>query len=139
MSGSTIIPCLRYRDAAAAIEWLCQVFGFEKHAVYTNEDGTIAHAELRHGNGMVMLGSVLQNETEFGKQIKQPEEIGGFETQSPYVIVTDIDALYEKVKAAGGRIAIEIQDQPYGSRDFSCRDLEGRLWNFGTYNPWPQG
>ena len=30
---ATIIPCLRYRDAPAAIDWLCQAFGFEKHAV----------------------------------------------------------------------------------------------------------
>jgi uncharacterized glyoxalase superfamily protein PhnB len=136
MPKSTIIPCLRYRDAAAAIEWLCLVLGFEKHAVYANEDGTIAHAELRHEGGMVMLGSVLKEETEFGKQIKQPDEIGGFETQSPYVIIHDVDALYAKVKAAGVEIVIDIKDQSYGSRDFSCRDLEGRLWNFGTYDPW---
>jgi uncharacterized glyoxalase superfamily protein PhnB len=136
MTRSTIIPCLRYRNAPAAIEWLCEVFGFEKHAVYTNDDGTIAHAELRHGGGMVMLGSVLPEETEFGKQIKQPDEIGSFETQSPYVVVADVDALYQKVKSAGGEIVIDIKDQSYGSRDFSCRDLEGRLWNFGTYDPW---
>lgn len=136
MSGSTIIPCLRYRDAPAAIEWLSNVFGFEKHAVYPNEDGTIAHAELRHGSGMIMLGSVLEQESEFGKQIKQPDEIGSYETQSPYVVVSDVDALYERAKAAGAKIVIDIKDQCYGSRDFSCRDLEGRLWNFGTYDPW---
>jgi uncharacterized glyoxalase superfamily protein PhnB len=81
----------------------------------------------------------LKAETEFGKQIKQPDEIGGLETQSPYVIVQDVDGLYEKVKAAGGEIVLEIKDQPYGSRDFSCRDPEGHLWNFGTYDPWATG
>lgn len=136
MPSSSIIPCLRYRNAAAAIEWLCDVFGFEKHAVYPNDDGTIAHAELVYGNGMIMLGSVLAKETDFGKQIKQPDEIGGLETQSPYVVVSDIDVIYGKVKGAGGEIVLDIKDQPYGSRDFSCRDLEGHLWNFGTYDPW---
>ena len=136
MPRTPIIPCLKYRNAPAAIEWLCDVFGFKKHAVYSNEDGTIAHAELVYGNGMVMLGSVLAEGSEFGKQIKQPDEIGGFETQSPYVIVSDVDTLYHKVKAAGGEIVIDIKDQSYGSRDFSCRDLEGRLWNFGSYDPW---
>lgn len=136
MPSSPIIPCLRYRNAAAAIEWLCDVFGFEKHAVHLNDDGTIAHAELVYGNGMIMLGSVLAEETDFGKQIMQPDEIGGLETQSPYVVVSDVDALYGKVKSAGGEIVLEIKDQPYGSRDFSCRDLEGHLWNFGTYDPW---
>ena len=53
----TIFPCLRYRDAPAAIEWLGRAFGFEQVCAYSNPDGTIAHAELKLGNGMIMLGS----------------------------------------------------------------------------------
>ncbi len=40
---TTVIPCLRYRNAPAAIEWLCQAFGFEKHLIVPGEGGTIAH------------------------------------------------------------------------------------------------
>lgn len=133
---ATVIPCLRYRNAPAAIEWLCATFGFEKHAVYPNDDGTIAHAQLSFGNGMIMLGSVLEKETEWGRLLKQPDEIGGAETQSPYVIVADADALYARAKAAGAKIVVEIKDEDYGGRGFSCYDLEGHLWNFGTYDPW---
>jgi uncharacterized glyoxalase superfamily protein PhnB len=133
---ATLIPCLRYRDASGAIEWLCRAFGVEKHLVVPNEDGTIAHAQLTFGNGMIMLGSVLKVETEFGRLMKQPDEIGGFETQSAYVVVSDADAVYARAKAAGAEIVIEIKDEDYGGRGFSCRDLEGRLWNFGTYDPW---
>ena len=133
---ATIIPCLRYRDAPKAIEWLCRTFGFEKQLVVPNADGTIAHAQLSFGNGMIMLGSVLEVETEFGRLIKQPDEIGGFETQSAYVVVSDADAIYARAKAAGAEIVIEIKDEDYGGRDFSCRDLEGHLWNIGTYDPW---
>jgi uncharacterized glyoxalase superfamily protein PhnB len=100
-----------------------------------NADGTIAHAQLSFGNGMIMLGSVLEVETEFSRQ-KQPDEIGGFETQSAYVVVSDADAIYARAKAAGAEIVIEIKDEDYGGRDFSCRDLEGHLWNIGTYDPW---
>ncbi len=131
---ATVIPCLRYRNAPAAIEWLCQNFGFEKLLVVPNKDGTIAHAQLGLGNGMIMLGSVV--ESEFGRLIKQPDEIGGAETQSAYLVVSDADAIYEKAKAAGAEIVIEIKDEDYGGRGFSCRDLEGRLWNIGTYDPW---
>jgi uncharacterized glyoxalase superfamily protein PhnB len=131
---ATVIPCLRYRNAPAAIEWLCQTFGFEKQLVVPNDDGTIAHAQLSFGNGMIMLGSV-QTETEFGRLMKQPDEIGGAETQSAYVVVNDADAIYARAKAAGAEIVIEIKDEDYGGRGFSCRDLEGRLWNFGTYDP----
>jgi len=131
---ATVIPCLRYRDAPAAIEWLCRAFGFEKHLVVPNQDGTIAHAQLSFGAGMVMLGSVL--ESEFGRLMKQPDEIGGAETQTAYVIVSDADAVYARAKAAGATIVMEIKDEDYGGRGFTCRDPEGHLWSFGTYDPW---
>ena len=135
-TNSTVISCLRYRDAPAAIEWLCNTFGFEKHLVVPNEDGTSAHAQLSFGNGMVMLGSVRNEDNEFGRLMTQPDEIGGAETQSAYVVVNDADALYARAKAAGAQIVIEIKDEDYGGRGFSCRDLEGHLWNVGTYDPW---
>ena len=94
---ATVIPSLRYRNAPAAIEWLCSAFGFERHAVYPNPDGTIAHAQLSFGNGMIMIGSV-DNQTAASKLLKQPDEIGGAETQSPCLIVSDIDAIYASVK-----------------------------------------
>ncbi len=133
---ATVIPCLRYRDAPAAIEWLCENFCFEKQLVVPNYDGTIAHAQLSFGNGMIMLGSVLEVETESGRLIKQPDEIGGAETQSAYVVVSDADAFYTRAKDAGAEVVIDIKDEDYGGRGFSCRDLEGHLWNFGTYDPW---
>ena len=47
---ATVIPCLRYRDAPKAIEWLCTVFDFERQLVVPNEDGTIAHVPTRYIN-----------------------------------------------------------------------------------------
>ena len=131
---ATVISALRYRNAPAAIEWLCEVFGFEKHLVVPGEGNVIEHAQLSFGNGMIMLGSVI--ESEFGLLIKQPDEIGGAETQSAYLIVNDADVVYAKAKAAGATVVIEIKDEDYGGRGFSCRDLEGHLWNVGTYDPW---
>jgi uncharacterized glyoxalase superfamily protein PhnB len=131
---ATAIPCLRYRDAVAAIEWLCDAFGFERHLVVPNEDGSIAHAELSFGNGMIMVGQVL--DTPFGRLMKQPDEVGGAETQSAYLIVSDADLLYNQAKVSGAEIVLDIKDEDYGGRGFSCRDLEGHLWNFGTYDPW---
>ena len=131
---STIIPAMRYRNAPAAIEWLCQAFGFEKHLVVPGENGTIAHAELTLGNGMMMLGSVRDNE--FSKLVKQPDQLDGVETQCPYVVVKDADAHYGQAVAAGAKIVREVEDASYGGRGYSCRDLEGHLWSFGSYDPW---
>ena len=133
---ASVIPCLRYRDAPAAIEWLCKTFGFEKHLVVPTDDGSIAHAQLSFRNGMVMLGSVTNEATEFGLLVKQPDEVGGTTTQSTYLVVNDADAVYASAKAGGARIAMEIRDEDYGGRGFSCHDLEGHLWSFGTYDPW---
>jgi uncharacterized glyoxalase superfamily protein PhnB len=134
-ASAQVIPCLRYRDAAAAIEWLCQVFGFHKQAVYANADGTIAHSQLTLGGGMVMVASVL--DTPFGRHMKQPDEMGGAETQSPYVIVDDADAVYARAKAADAEILIDIKTESYGGRGFTCRDPGGHIWSVGTYDPWP--
>lgn len=132
---ANIIPCLSYRDAAKAIDWLCDTFGFTRHAVYPGDDGTIMHAELRFGNGMIMCGT-RKTDTPYGRWIKQPDEIGGCETQSMYLIVSDADEIYRRVKAAGAEILLDIKDEDYGGRGFTCRDIEGHIWNFGTYDPW---
>jgi uncharacterized glyoxalase superfamily protein PhnB len=132
--GSTIIPGLRYRNAPAAIDWLCNAFGFEKHLVIPGENNHISHAQLNFGSGMIMLGSIKDNE--FSRNMKQPDEIGGAETQSCYVVVADTDAHYARAKAAGAQILIDIHDEEYGGRGYACRDLEGHIWYFGSYNPW---
>lgn len=131
---ATIIPTLRYRDAAAAVDWLCQAFGFEKYLVVPGDDGAITHAELVFGNGMIMLGSA--REDSFGRLQQPPSQVGEIVTQSPYILVEDVDQHYERAIAAGAEIVLDIKDQDYGGRDYSCRDPEGHLWNFGTYDPW---
>jgi uncharacterized glyoxalase superfamily protein PhnB len=131
---STVITCLRYRDASAAIDWLQRAFGFEPQLIVPDAHGGIAHAQLRFGNGMVMLGSLRDDE--FGSLMAHPDQTGGRETQSAYIVVDDADAVYAAAKAAGAQIEIEIKDEDYGGRGFSCRDLEGHLWSFGTYDPW---
>jgi uncharacterized glyoxalase superfamily protein PhnB len=131
---STVIPTMRYHDAPAAIEWLCRAFGFEKQLVVPGEEGGIAHAQLTFGNGMIMLGSV--NDNEFGRLVKSPRDLGGIGSQSPYVIVDDADAHYARAAAAGAEIVLDIVDEDYGGRGYSCRDPGGHLWNFGTYDPW---
>jgi uncharacterized glyoxalase superfamily protein PhnB len=133
---ATIIPVLRYRDAPAAIEWLYKAFGFERHLVVLNDDGSVAHAQLSFGNGMIMLASIAKPETEFGRLMKQPDELGGAQTQTSYVVVADVGSVYATAMAAGARIATEIRDEDYGGRGFSCLDLEGHLWSFGSYDPW---
>ncbi len=133
-AGSTIIPCLRYRDAHAAIEWLCKAFGFTRNAVHENDRGEVEHAQLVYGNGMIMLGGVRHHD--LGRQIAQPDEIGGRETQCACVIVADCKAHYDQARAAGAVVVNEYSEKDYGGAGYSCRDPEGHLWYFGSYDPW---
>ncbi|GAB5471339.1 MAG: VOC family protein [Rhodospirillales bacterium] len=135
MSG-TIIPTLRYRDAATMIDWLIRAFGFERHLVVEDGDGGIAHAQLTLGSGMVMLGSARDDS--FGALQSTAQALGGV-TQSAYIVVSTVDALCEQARAAGAEIVMEPKDEDYGGRGFSCRDPEGQLWNFGSYDPWRKG
>jgi uncharacterized glyoxalase superfamily protein PhnB len=131
-TNTTVIPALQYQDARAAIEFLCRAFGFEKKAVYEGEGGSIAHAELTLGNGMVMLGSV--KDTEYGKLLVRPRDAGGV-TMSVYIIVKDVDAHFMRAKAAGAEITREPVTQDYGGRDYTCKDREGHVWSFGITIP----
>jgi uncharacterized glyoxalase superfamily protein PhnB len=118
------------------MDWLCNVLGFERRAVFAGPNGTIAHAELTLGGGMIMLGS--QKDDEYGRGLKSPQELGGSESRTSYVVVADADAVYARANAAGATIVTPIHDTHYGSRDFTVRDPEGHSWSVGTYDPWAE-
>ena len=135
MDGSIVIPSLRYKDAPAAIAWLEQTFGFERHAVYDGPDGTVAHAELRFGNSMVMLGSA-SNESPLRHLYLTPAEIDGRVTSPLYLIVKDCTSVYAQAVAAKADIIVEMKTMEYGGKAFTVRDPEGYLWTVGEYSPW---
>jgi uncharacterized glyoxalase superfamily protein PhnB len=122
-----IFPSLRYRDAAAAADWLERAFGFERAAAHEDEDGRLVHVEMRWDDSMIMFGQ----ETDAGI-----DRYGAHAGQGwSYVTVEDTDAHYTRAVAAGAEILHEPADTDYGSRDYSARDPEGNLWSFGTYDP----
>ena len=118
-----IIPSLRYQDAKAAIDFLVNAFGFERHHITENDDGTVAHAELTYGSGLVMLGTARGDDRfATGRAVI-------------YVVVDDPDGVHDRAHAAGAAIIQELTDQDYGSREFAAEDPEGNVWSFGTYDP----
>jgi uncharacterized glyoxalase superfamily protein PhnB len=120
---SSVIPTFRYPDARAAIDFLCSAFGFTEHAAH-EQDGIIIHAELRLGDGWVMLG--------------QDRDAGSEYPSGPsttYVVVDDPDAHHARAVAAGAEITRGLVDQDYGSREYAAKDPAGNVWSFGTYRP----
>ena len=106
-----------YRDAVAALRWLEKAFGFEPKEVHKGDDGQIVHAQMSFDTGVFMISQA-------------PTAGSGI-----YVAVDDPDAHHDRAAAAGAEITMELIDQPYGSREYGAKDLEGNAWYFGTYRP----
>ena len=137
MTTPNIYPCLGYRDASAAIRWLCEAFGFEVLAVHPGEDRAVVHAELSLGPGIIMLGSASDDMPAVATDAFAAGGEADF-SRIPfalYVAVEDVDAHCAGARAAGAEIVRAPNDTDYGSREYSCRDLEGNVWSFGTYRP----
>jgi uncharacterized glyoxalase superfamily protein PhnB len=122
----SIYPVLEYDDAHAAMEFLERAFGFGCLQVHEGENGGVAHAEVRFGDEVVMLGSSGEGDPVFNQ---------GIGRTIVYLVVDDPDGLHDRAKAAGAEIVLPPTDQDYGSRDFAARDPEGNIWSFGTYRP----
>jgi uncharacterized glyoxalase superfamily protein PhnB len=124
-------PTLRAHDARALIRFLVDAFGFEETVVYGDGD-RVDHAQLSWPpGGGIMLGSVREGADE-GSIPTQPGTFGA------YVVTDDVDAVYQRAKAAGAEIIAEPHDTDYGSHDFAARDPEGNRWSFGTYRGEPR-
>ena len=125
--SSNVWPTFRYRDAAAAIDFLHRALGFEVVAEYTNPDDPqqIDHAELAwpEGGG-VMLGSARED----GVMTKT-----GVASGSVYLASENVRELHARALAAGATEAMGLTEQDYGSLDFAIQDPEGVLWSVGSY------
>ncbi len=128
MTNAPVWPCLSYDDAAKAVDWLVDAFGFEATLVVPGDDQRpVPHAELRTPwGGGVMLGSRVDGD---------PDPFASLPAGASniYVVVDDPQPLFERCTAAGADIVRPMETTDYGSTGFSVRDPEGNLWSFGTY------
>jgi uncharacterized glyoxalase superfamily protein PhnB len=118
-----LLPYLFYEDPAAAVDWLAAAFGFSERFRLALPNGSIAHAELQLGHGVVMIGNVGPRNRDRPTAVRS----------SVYVFVEDVDAHYERARAAGAVIVEEPADQPFGDRIYLAKDLEGHEWYFAQH------
>jgi uncharacterized glyoxalase superfamily protein PhnB len=118
----TAFPVLRARDPRALIAWAETALDAALLELH-EDDGEVAHAELRVADGIVMLGHTGG---------AMPQDPGG---STVYVVVEEPEDLWRRAVDADAEVVRELSDTDYGSRDFVVRDPEGNLWSFGTYAP----
>jgi uncharacterized glyoxalase superfamily protein PhnB len=118
----TVTPYLLYEDGEAAIEFATRAFGFRETDRETGAAGGL-HAELETApaGGRVYFGQPPHG-------FRNPSEVGA--TASVYVLVEDVDAHFERTKAAGAKIIEEPNDLPFGHRRYGCTDPQGHEWYF---------
>jgi uncharacterized glyoxalase superfamily protein PhnB len=119
------ISSVIYKDNRAAMKWLQKAFGFEPSEVLTDSKDNIVHAEMTHGDGVIMISN------EFTSWAKSPDSVSGTNTQRVHVrLEKGIDEHCARARAAGAQIPMDPADQFYGDRTYSAMDLEGHHWTF---------
>ena len=122
-----IVPSLVYDDVEKAVDWLGNAFGFAERLRW--QGGSTTTVELAVGRGSVFVlaprvGHGPADQVAF--QPPRPDEC----SQTLMVAVADIDAHFERAKAAGARVLIDVQTYPFGERQYSAQDLAGHVWTF---------
>lgn len=123
-----------YQEAAKAIDWLCEAFGFEVRLKIEGEGGRIEHSELVFGEAVVMVGEEsVQKEKD--RPAKSPKAVGGINTAGIMLYIDDAEAHCERARKAGAKITYEPKVSDYGEdywadKSYQAEDPEGHRWWF---------
>ncbi len=131
-----VIPMLSYEDVGRAADWISEAFGFEQRERFSEDDGTVSHVTMALDDAVVFLGWP-------GGGYRSPKghaeecEIAREMLDTPYVVdgvmvyVDDVDAHFERARAAGATILTELEDNVnVGQRQYRVEDVEGHRWMF---------
>jgi uncharacterized glyoxalase superfamily protein PhnB len=131
----TVIPMIAYQDAAAALTWLAEAFGFRERTRITMPDGSIGHAEMEVGDdGLIMLAEPDPHYQGPARHAETCEAARRWSAM-PYVIdgvhvyVDDVDAHFARARGSGATILSAPEDSGHG-RSYRVADLEGHRWMF---------
>ena len=122
----TVLPHIAYDDVAEAAGWLAAHFGFAEHYRYGEPGGPVSGAQMRLGRAVIMLKAARPDGA------ATPQRLGHW-TQSITVFVDDVDAHYERARAAGAKIVEELHETCYGERQYGVEDLAGHHWLFSRH------
>ena len=123
----TATPTLVVKNAAQAIDYYKKVFGAEELMRMPSPDGKISHAEIKIGDSKIFLSDEFPQHGG-----KSPQTLGGF-TGGIYLYVPDVDKVFDKAIAAGGKSAMPVTDMFWGDRHGNFIDPFGHSWGVSTH------
>ena len=113
--------------AARALDYYNKAFGATELMRFPGEGGGIGHAEIRIGDGVVMLADEAPD-----MGYRSPDSLGGTPVSMMFY-VPDVDAVFAKAIAAGGKVKQAVKDQFYGDRSGTLTDPFGHVWTIATH------
>ena len=123
MPTDSVLPHVVYRDVPRAVAWLSAHFGFTEHYRYGEP---VSGAQMVLGNACIMVHGERPDSA-------SPSRLGGRGTQSLTVFVEDVEAHYERAKAAGAVIVEELHETCYGELQYGAEDPDGHHWLFSRH------
>ncbi|WP_145194303.1 VOC family protein [Planctomycetes bacterium Poly30] len=129
-----LMPSLCYADAPAAIRWLEEAFGFRPQLVVPGPGDTVMHSQLVCEDPPCIVMACSRRDDDYGRMSRPPRELGAT-TQGLYLVVEDVAAHHARAAAAGAEIVMPPTTQDYGGECYTCKDPEGHVWSFGSYDP----
>ena len=108
---------IAYEDAAAAIDWLTDAFGFSERREqrFVDENGTVTHAELERDGAVVMLATP-NADYQSPKRHRETCEAARRWQDNPWVIdglfvfVDDVEEHHARAVAAGATVIRPVGD-----------------------------
>jgi uncharacterized glyoxalase superfamily protein PhnB len=125
-TSQPVVALRVYEDLEAAQRFLVRTFGFVPGILQLDQSGRAVHAEVSTRGTVIWLHRVDPDHGLVSAKAL-PAQPGGI-----VVFVDDVDAHYQRARAAGAEIESPPADQPYGQREYSAKDLEGNHWYFAT-------
>jgi uncharacterized glyoxalase superfamily protein PhnB len=130
LTPPNVAPYLFYDDVDRAARFLEEAFGFKRIFESPAPEGGLAHAQLAHGAGKVMLGQTTAASGGKGLHpVKNPRSLDALHA-GVYVYLDDVDAHCARARSAGANVLLEPADQPWGDRMYCAVDPEGQFWMF---------
>lgn len=124
----TVTPSLTVSPCAEAIEFYVRAFGAEEiEPRMTGPDGTVAHAEIRIGDSVIMLGDDWPD-----GPTRSPRQLGG-SSAAIFLYVDDVRTLWDRAVAAGAEVVFPLELQFYGDLGGRLRDPFGHTWGLGQH------
>jgi PhnB protein len=123
----SVTPYLIIKGATAALDYYTQAFGAVELFRMPAPEGKIGHAEIKIGDSPIMLADEAP---EMG--YKSPQSLGGSPV-SIMIYVEDVDTVFNRAIAAGGKEQRPVKDQFYGDRSGTLEDPFGHVWHVATH------